>query len=528
MSLIVRGIRLPLDADESEAIAAALEKCGCKDSISAAIYKQSFDLRHQSVTQVLSVMLTLLPEDERKVIQKSIPDVTRKAPLIFPEPRGDRSMGCAPVVVGFGPAGMFAALTLAKNGYRPIVFEKGPKIAERDEKVQRLNDTGILDENANIQFGEGGAGTYSDGKLTTRINDPKCEMVLFELCRHGAPDEIQKNARPHIGSDRLRGVVESIRHEILSLGGQIYFDTEIDFFEIQAGRLRAVRARGERVMCRFAVLAGGHSARKTFGILNELSVPLESKPFSVGLRVEHLQSDIDAAMYGRFAGHKKLPPAEYTLSHKSKDGRGIYSFCMCPGGVVVAAASEQGFTVTNGMSFHSRAGKNANAAIAVGVSPGDYGNGPLAGIEFQRRIERAAYEYTGSFKAPAQRLGDFLKGRESGGFSKVLPSYTAGTVAARLGGLFPPYVTQSLCEAFTVFGRKIKGFDDEDAVLTAPETRTSSPVRIIRHKDSLESPGAAGLIPCGEGAGYAGGIISAAVDGIRAAERIMAEYTPFG
>ena len=396
---------------------------------------------------------------------------------------------------------------------------------QRDRDVQAFFDGGALNERSNIQFGEGGAGAYSDGKLTTRIGDNRCELVLELLEENGAPHNALQAAKPHIGTDLLKDIVVSMRRQVEDLGGTVRFQTQAKGLLLREGTLRGLRLDGEELPCDTAVLAIGHSARDSFFTLKEQGVHLEPKPFSVGVRAEHLQEDIDRALYGKHLGTPGLPAGEYALSYREGE-RGCYSFCMCPGGEVVAAASEDGGLVTNGMSYHARAGKNANAALCVAVTPDDYGHDPLAGIAFQRQLERSAFALGGSdYTAPVQLWGDFAEGRISTKLGRVQPTYPRGWQFRPLDEALPPLVCGMLRRAMPQFGKKIRGYDAADAVFTGVETRTSSPVRITRGEE-LYSLSVRGLIPCGEGAGYAGGIMSAAVDGIRAAEAIMARYAP--
>ncbi len=433
-----------------------------------------------------------------------------------------------PVVVGSGPAGMFCALTLAEAGLRPIVIERGRPVEERTRIVENYFAGGELDCRCNVQFGEGGAGTFSDGKLTTGIKDSRIGTVNAALVEFGAPPEIAYSSKPHIGTDRLRGVVANIRRYIESLGGEYRFSAQLTDITIRNGRLEAVQitsdTQGEYTIdCGCMVLATGHSARDTFEMLHRRGFVMEAKPFSVGARIEHPQPLIDRAQYGSFAGHPALGAADYKLSARTRDGRGVYTFCMCPGGHVVAAASEPESIVTNGMSYYSRDAANANSAVLVGVSPADYGSEhPLAGVEFQRRIEHAAWLYTRSSKAPAQLLGDLLAGKVTSAGGSVVPSYRPGVVWGEIGCCLPDFVTNGIADGCREFDRRLKGFCNPEAVLTAPESRSSSPVRIVRGDDLQSS--VAGVYPCGEGAGYAGGIMSAAVDGMRCAEMIIAQY----
>ena len=430
-----------------------------------------------------------------------------------------------PVVVGLGPAGLFAGLTLAEAGLDPIVIERGRPVDQREKDVEAFWNGGALDPMSNVQFGEGGAGAFSDGKLNSGIKDPRCRRVLETLHAAGAPEEILYQAKPHIGTDNLKRTVKGIRERIIALGGTVRFETTLTGLRVEGDQITgAVVDDGEVIPTRHVILAVGHSARDTFEWLNEMGVRMSRKPFAIGARIEHRQADINRAQYGRFADHPALGAADYKLSVHLPGGRSVYTFCMCPGGMVVAAASEAGGAVVNGMSLFARDGENANSALLVNVLPEDFGEGDvLAGVRFQREWERAAFIAGGSdYRAPAQRVGDFLKGVPSERGGKVVPSYRPGVKWGSLDECLPGFVTDALREALPLLDRKLRGFSDPDAVLTGVETRSSSPVRIERDGETLNGS-IRGLYPCGEGAGYAGGIMSAAVDGMRCAEAIIRE-----
>jgi len=531
MAIIVSQIKTDLDQPMKAAInkAVSLLRLPWGEIKTAKLHKTSVDARH-GITFVSSVYIELTSTSlEKKLAEKHANVklyVNQKLQVHF----GEQALDGDIIIAGFGPAGMFCALTLCEFGYKPIVLERGATMDERIAAVDGYWKSGILDPRTNVQFGEGGAGTFSDGKLTTRINDPLCSRVLDKLCEFGAPKEILVKAKPHIGTDLLRGVVKRLRNRVIELGGTVRFLSPLEKLDLANGMISSVYTNGAALNCGVLVLAIGHSAHDTFEMLLKSGISLIPKPFSVGARIEHLQADIDKALYGKYAGHPNLPPAEYALSYRDNaKERAVYTFCMCPGGFVVASASSDGTIVTNGMSNFDRAGENANSAVLVSVSPEDFGTSPLSGVDFIHRLETRAFEMGASRgkpgAAPAMLTSEFLG--EQGAFSlgRVTPTYPLGVESANLRELFPDFVSDYLSEGIRRFERQIRGFSDSDSVLTAIETRSSSPVRIPRGED-FTAINCDNLYPCGEGAGYAGGIMSAAVDGIKTAIKIMERYRP--
>ncbi len=527
--LRVTGIRLGLDESEKalrKKIAARLE-IKEKDIIDFHIYRKSIDARRSDIYFVYTVDVSVRNEG-RVLARRHDRSVTVSPDLEYRYVRpGREKLVHRPVIVGTGPSGLFAGLILSQMGYRPLLLERGEEVDARLGKVQRFWDGGALDGESNVQFGEGGAGTFSDGKLTTLIKDNRCRKVLEEFVRAGAPREILVLNKPHVGTDLLGPVIKNIRQSIIANGGEVRFKSKVTDLEIRDDRVTAVVVNEcESIPCEVVLLGIGHSARDTFAMLHRRGVLMTRKPFSVGVRIEHPQALIDAAQYGDFAGDPRLGAADYKLAYHSPSGRSAYTFCMCPGGYVIAAASEAGGVITNGMSEYRRDGANANSAFLVGVAPGDYGSDhPLAGIEFQRRWERLAYRMAGSnYHAPVQLVGDFLRDRPSTRFGSVTPTYRPGVTFVELKNCLPFYVVETIKEALVHFETKIHGFAMPEAVMTGVETRSSSAVRINRDENYMASVG--GLYPIGEGAGYAGGIISAAVDGIKAAEKVAERYAP--
>lgn len=524
MALIVSQIKTTLDEAKDNAVGKALSLLCVKRSEvkEARLYKTSVDARKE-ICFVHSVYVALNDKKREKRFSEKLQNVRLYENEPLTVEKGREKLNGDIYIAGFGPAGMFCALTLCEFGYKPIVLERGAAMDERIRAVESSWQSGITDSSTNVQFGEGGAGTFSDGKLTTRIGDPLCSRVLERLCEFGAPEEILTKAKPHIGTDKLREVVKNLRDRIIECGGEVRFLSAMEDITAVNGRISSIKVNGGEECCGALVLAVGHSAHDTFDMLLRKGIFIEPKPFSVGARIEHLQTDINKALYGKYAEHPALPPAEYQLSYREND-RGVYTFCMCPGGYVVGSASSNGSIVTNGMSYFDRAGKNANSAVLVSVTPEDFGNSPLAGVEFIARLEQRAYDFAKNGRAPAMMTRQFTDGGTGIGFGRVEPTYLPGVEQVDLRELFPGFVSDYMVKGLKYFDRRIKGFSDSDSVLTAIESRSSSPVRIPRNEEGFTSA-ADNLYPCGEGPGYAGGIMSAAVDGIRTAIKIMERYS---
>lgn len=527
----VAGIKLFVDDDSPAALERALLhrlKVSQDDLLEYNVFRQSIDARDKNAIRFVYTVDARLRDESRVLRRLRDRDITATPREPYREPEtGSEPLDERPVVVGTGPAGLFAGLVLAQLGFRPILLERGANVDHRTTLVNRFWRSGELDPECNVQFGEGGAGTFSDGKLTTLIRDPRCRKVMEELVAAGAPPEIVYSFRPHLGTDKLRTIVRNLRQRIFASGGEVRFRSRVSDLVVESGRVTAVIINdSERLPCRVAVLAPGHSARDTFGMLLSRGVQMRPKPFSIGVRIEHPQELVNRAQYGQYAGRPRLGAADYKLAYHSPGGRSAYTFCMCPGGVVVAAASEPGCLVTNGMSAYARDGQNANSAFLVGVTPEDFGSDhPLAGIEFQRQWERLAFRVGGGgYRAPVQLLADFLDDRAGTGPGAVPATYRPGVRATELKDCLPIYVVLTLREAVPHLDRRLKGFALPEAVLTGVETRSSSPVRLQR--DETFQSNIRGLYPAGEGPGYAGGIISSAVDGIKAAEAIASRYQP--
>lgn len=517
--IILNNVNLPLETDFTQLKEIIVKELKIDKSKvkSVTLHKKSVDARRKGDVHFCCSFLVETTVNENSVVSK-----VKKAQIYVKKDyvwgKAEKLPQKPPIVVGFGPAGMFCALALAKAGLKPIVLERGEDADTRTKTVKSFFEGKELNPESNVQFGEGGAGTFSDGKLNTGISDIRCRAVLEELVQKGANPKILYEAKPHIGTDVLVEIVKNIRKEIIALGGQVLFNTKFEDFETKNGNITTIIANGKEIPCDTLVLATGHSARDVFKLLKHKEIEMVKKPFSVGVRIEHLQIDINKALYGDFWNHPKLSAADYKMAVHLQNGRGVYTFCMCPGGEVINSSSEKGGIAVNGMSKSRRDGENANSALLVGVEPNDFEGDILEGCRFQEKIERKAYSLLGG-AVPITTVGNFVFGKEFK-LGKVKPTVKPSYKSADLGEIYPEFITDSLKEAIKLFDKKINGFADCEAVITAPETRSSSPIRIVRN-ENLQSESLNGLYPCGEGAGYAGGIMSAAVDGLKVAEEII-------
>ena len=533
MAIVISELQLPLDADESSLreLAARAAHKPAQAIQSLRVVRMSLDARKKNnIVYNCSVLVTLDGAEEKHILKRGLSFISPVPEKKDAPPRfGDTPLVKPVVVAGLGPAGLFAAYRLTQFGYKPIVTERGKRVEERQVDVDRFFESAALNTESNIMFGEGGAGAFSDGKLTTRIKDARAAMVLEILKQNGAPEEILYMAKPHVGTDKLLVTLKSMREKLTALGAELRFSTRlVDLETDESGTLTAVKVeqngKRERIECCACILATGQGARDTYELLEKRHLELQPKAFAVGVRVEHPRSLIDRSQYGAFANHPRLGAAEYALADRYGE-RGVYTFCMCPGGTVIASASGEEQVVVNGMSYHARDGENSNSAIVVQVTPQDFGFGPLDGMRFQEALERAAYRLGGDgFIAPASRVEDFLNKSAPKGFGSVKPSYLPGVKAESLYKCLPDYVAAGIAAGIRAFSFKLKGFDMGDAVLTAVESRTSAPLRIVRD-NSMQAPRMRGLYPAGEGAGYAGGIVSAAVDGMKAADAVMEKFS---
>ncbi|NUU97662.1 NAD(P)/FAD-dependent oxidoreductase [Marinitoga sp. 1138] len=526
--LRINNIKLSIDHQDEDIKKEIAKKLNIssKEIQEVRIIKRSIDARKKNDMIYFVYNVDFKVEDEDKLKNNSLVMISPEKEYILPA-QGEELLTTRPIIIGSGPSGLFAGLILAEAGFEPIILERGKAVEERKKDVNLFWKKGVLNIESNVQFGEGGAGTFSDGKLNTLIKDKnnRIRKMLEEFVKAGAPEEIVYVNKPHIGTDKLEIAVKNIRKKIISLGGSVLFESKVTDIIIKNGKVKGVVVNGnEKIYSDVIILAIGHSARDTFELLFNKGITIKQKPFSIGVRIEHLKELIDKSQYGKFYNHPRLKAADYKLSHRAKNGRAVYTFCMCPGGYVVASASEENMVVTNGMSEFARDNVNSNSAILVSVEPSDYpSNHPLAGVEFQRNFEKKAYAISKSYYAPVQLFGDFLRNKKSVKFKAVKPSYKPGTIFYDINNIYPEYITDALKEGILAMGKKLRGFSSYDSLLTGVETRSSSPVRIERN-ENYESISTEGLYPIGEGAGYAGGITSSAVDGIRVAESIIKRY----
>lgn len=526
----VSDIKLGIDDDHKKITSEICKKLRLKENHikKMNIFKESIDARKGKIE--LNYTVDIKVDNENMILTNS--KFAKKSPdmnYYYPEV-GKNKLLYRPVIIGSGPAGLYSALILSKMGYKPIILERGQDVDNRTDDVDKFWNDGVLNTECNVQFGEGGAGTFSDGKLTTRIKDLRCRKVLDEFVLAGSPDEIKYSFKPHVGTDILKNVVKNLRNKIIELGGEVRFNSKVTDLIIENNEIKGVVINDdEKIDTNIVVLAIGHSARDTFEMLYNKKIEITQKPFAVGVRIEHPQKLINKSQYKEYSEHPRLGAADYRLTYQCKNGRPTYTFCMCPGGTVVAAASEENRVVTNGMSEHARDKKNGNSALLVSVTPEDFNSEhPLAGMYFQRKIEEDAFKLGGeNYYAPTQLVGDFLNGVESKKIGSVTPSYKPGITLTNMDKCLPKFIVDSMKESIVEFNKKIKGFSMNDAIITGVETRSSSPIRIVRDEDTLESKNVSGLYPCGEGAGYAGGIVSSAVDGIKVSEKIISKYKPF-
>ncbi|WP_122638941.1 NAD(P)/FAD-dependent oxidoreductase [Romboutsia sp. Marseille-P6047] len=526
--LRISNIKMTIDESPSIIESLVIKKLKIKSSdlVKYYIYKESIDARKGKINFVYTVDAEV--KNENKVLEKNLKDIVKIKELRYEDVQsGTKKLDKTPVIIGSGPAGLFAALLLAQRGYNPLLLERGLDVDNRTKDIEEFWKERKFKNSSNVQFGEGGAGTFSDGKLTTRIKDIRCRKVLEELVNFGSPEEILYSHKPHVGTDILKDVVKNIRNEIIRLGGEVRFDSKVTDICRVNNEIESITINNEEVIeTNIVILAIGHSARDTYEMLHDRGVKITQKPFAIGARIEHPQELINKSQYKEYHNHPRLGAADYRLIEHTSNGRTAYTFCMCPGGSVIASASNDGQVVTNGMSEHARDKDNANSAFLVNVTPDDFGSEhPLAGMYFQEKYERLAYELGGkNYNAPVQLVGDFLNDRISTNIGSVKPSYEPGYTFVDLRKCLPGFVIETMKEALVGFDRKIKGFAMDDAVLTAVETRSSAPIRIVRDEETLESTNTKKLYPCGEGAGYAGGIVTAAVDGIKCAEKIISQY----